>query len=240
MQHKFIVYFLFISSVTIPFNGHTQTQVSADEIKLLYKLDSISKASSVSSYFATVYFDAMENAVRFFASADDTARKNIRQMEKQFVNYFISSAEAFANRLAIPASWQAYYADTSASPLRHLLLGVNAHLNGDIWRALVSSFSLEEIKTLAPTYNSYYCGLLDIYEEVYREAFSRNRSLKLLHTASLGLDKWYGKILLRRWLKRQLRLATWYYSDPPRFQKKLKKLDGKMNRLNREITRHFR
>jgi len=240
MQYKYILYLLLISSVTIPFNGNAQDQISTDEIKLLHKLDSMSRTLAVSSYFATVYFDAMENAVRFFACADDTARKNIRQMEKQFVSYFISSAEAFANRSAISASWQAYYADTSASPVRHLLLGVNAHLNGDIWRALVSSFSLEEIKALAPVYNSYYCGLLDIYEEVYREAFSQSSSLKLLHTASLGLDKWYGKILLRRWLKRQLKLATWYYSDPSRFQKKSKRLDGKMNRLNRLVTRHFR
>lgn len=211
-----------------------------EEIKLLHKLDSISKAPSVSRYFADLYFTAMVNAIRFFACADDTARKNIRQMEMQFSNYFISSAEAYTNKSAVPASWQAYYADTSASPVRHLLLGVNAHLNGDIWRALVSSFSLDEIKKLAPTYNSYYCGLLEIYEDVYREAFSRSTSLKLLHVTSLGLDKWYGKILLRRWLKRQLKLATWYYSHPARFQKKLKKLDGKMNRLNRLVTRHFR
>jgi hypothetical protein len=211
-----------------------------EEIKLLHKLDSISKAPSVSRYFADIYFTAMVNAIRFFACTDDTARKNIRQMEMQFSNYFISSAEAYANKSSIRASWQAYYADTSASPVRHLLLGVNAHLNGDIWRALVSSFSLDEIKALAPTYNSYYCGLLVIYEDVYQEALSQSTSLKLLHTASLGLDKWYGKILLRRWLKRQLKLATWYYSNPARFQKKVKKLDGKMNRLNRLVTRHFR
>jgi hypothetical protein len=239
MQYKFIVYFFFINFLTFFSFQHAQSQASAGELKLLHKLDSISNASSVSCYFADVYFVTMENAIQFFANADNSAKKNIRLMELRFANYFFSSAEAYANKQEIPSSWQAYYADTSSSPVRHLLLGVNAHINGDIWKALVASFSLEEIKALKPTYNSYYSGLLDIYEDVYQTAYAESRLLKTVHTACFGLDKWYGKILLHRWINRQLKLACLYYSNPTRFREKQKSLDRKMDRMNRLVKRYF-
>lgn len=239
MRYKFIVHFIFINSLTVSSFQNSQAQVSAGELKLLHKLDSISNSPSVSSYFAEIYFATMVNAIRFFAGMDDSSKKNIRLMELEFANYFFSSADAYAGKQEIPSSWQAYYADTSASPVRHLLLGVNAHINGDIWKALITSFSLEEMKALKPTYDSYYSGLLRIYEDVYQTVFSGSAALRAVHIASFGLDKWYGKILLRRWIKRQMTLACLYYSNPPRFRKKQKQLLRKMDRMNRLVRKHF-
>ncbi|MCG2616700.1 DUF5995 family protein [Terrimonas sp. NA20] len=214
-------------------------QVSTEELRVLKKLDSISASTSRAAPFAELYFNTMINSLQFFKTAEDSSRACIRSLQAQFTRSFFAAADSFAAQKEIPASWKTYYEDSSASGIRHVLLGINAHINGDIWPALITSFSYRELISFRPLYFSYYQSLLGIYDQVYDEVFRGSRSLRLLHSASIGADKWYGKKLLYRWLKRQMKLACLYYSKPDRFSKKLEQLHRKMQRLNRAIIRHF-
>lgn len=239
MRYKQLLFVFFINSVTFLPARQLQAQVSAGELKLLHKLDSISASPNVSAYFADLYFVTMVNAIRFFENAHDTSRNEIRLMQAGFAQYFFAAADSFAQQKNSPSSWKNYYEDTSSSTLRHVLLGINAHINGDIWQVLAGSFSIEKLKEIKPLYYSYYRGLLDIYEQVYEAARDNSGTLRILHAASLGLDKWYGKKLLHRWLKRQMKLACLYHRDPGHFRKSLARLQRKMARLDKAIIRHF-
>jgi len=239
MRHRFILFIFFASFLAGLPSSAPQAQVSAGELKLLHKLDSISASPSVSAYFSDLYFVTMVNAIRFFEKAHDSSRYVIRCMQTGFAGFFFAAADSFVQQKSIPDAWQRYYADTTRTHLRHVLLGVNAHINGDIWQALARSFSYEELKKIRSLYFSYYHGLLDIYEDVYDAAYKINCSLRFAHAMSLGLDKWYGKKMLHRWLRRQMKIARLYYQSDKRFKKRLKKLGKRMRRIDEMIIHHF-
>lgn len=239
MRDRLIFFTLFASFLINLPSASLQAQVSAGELKLLHKLDSISASPSVSAYFADLYFVTMVNAIRFFEEVHDSSRLCIRRMQAGFAGYFFTAADSFAQQKNIPPEWQRYYADTSNTDLRHVLMGINAHINADVWQVLAQSFSYEELKRIRPMYFSYYHGLLEIYGEVYDAAYKVNGKLRFVHAVSLGLDKWYGKKLLRRWLKRQMDIACLFHHDQKKFQKKLKKLKRKVKRTDEAIRRHF-
>lgn len=220
-------------------SGNAGAQCDSKVVYVLGKLDSIRKSPSVSRHFANIYFETTIGAVDFFSTADTNVQSLIDRMEKKFAEYFFRSVYAHENNGAVPYEWKSYYSDEVAPMLRYILYGINAHINGDIWQALTSEFSLEEIRELKPWYFLYQKGLLKDYGRIYESALAASPKIKLLHTISLGLDKSYGKILLRRWRKRQMMLAELYFTDKPLFEKKLERLHRKMDRLNCLIRRHI-
>jgi len=224
-----IYIFLFWTLTSISCFSQTNDKV------LLYKLDSIKSSSSISSYFASIYFATTCKAIQFFSVYKEPARQAIQRLENSFANYFFRSAEACCNKNEIPVDWKDYYSSSSLSPVQYQLLGINAHINGDIWKALTTEFTLQEIIEIKKYYFDFYKGLEEIYTDFYHEAFSSNSKIRWLHFASLGLDRSFGQTMLLRWRKRQMQLAILYFTNPVRFDKRHKKLEEKMHRLNNMI-----
>jgi Family of unknown function (DUF5995) len=206
---------------------------------LLGRLDSIRNSPSVSRHFADIYFETTIHAVNFFSASDTRIQHLMSRMENRFADYFFRSVHAHENSLAMPDEWRAYYSDKDAPALRYILFGVNAHINGDIWQALTSEFSREELKELKPHYFLYYKELLKEYRMIYDEALKANPRIRLLHHLSFGLDELFGKLMLKRWRKRQIRLAELYFADKPLFEKELNKLHRKRNRLDHLIRKNI-
>jgi hypothetical protein len=146
--------------------------------------------------------------------------------------------QAHENNTNIPYEWKAYYADNTSSNLRYVLFGINAHINGDIWQALVTEFSLQEIRLLKPLYYSYRKKLAGDYNVIYEMAITSNTKIKWFHVLSFGLGKVYGRAMLHRWRKRQIKLAELFYTDKVLFQKKLDRLHRKTDRINNKIRRN--
>jgi hypothetical protein len=218
---------------------HVAAQPSPGEIALLHKLDSIKNSPSVSRHFASLYFRTTSKAVSFFINRSEQEKNFIQRLETKFAIFFFRSAEAYAKRVAIPAEWEAYFADSALSPLQYQLLGINAHINGDIWQALTAEFSLKEIQEGKRAYFEFQKGLKEEYKKFYDQAFSSNAKLRLLQSVTMGLDKTYGQLMMARWRKRQMELAELYYTDPDKFQKKLGKLHQKMEHINHMILQHL-
>ena len=215
------------------------SQVSDTEIVLLHQLDSVQKSPSVASHFAGIYFEVTVKAVEFYKKNDAPAREFIQRLESSFAVYFFRSAEAFAKGAVIPAVWQTYFTGMSFTPLQYQLLGINAHINGDIWQAMTKEFSLQELKDYKRYYFDFNRALIKEYEQVYRAGVTASNTINILHHASLGLDKEYGKMMLKRWRKRQMQLAILYFTDHEKFSKKLMILHQKMQHLNRMITTYL-
>jgi Family of unknown function (DUF5995) len=218
---------------------HASAQVTDRSLALLDRLDSVRQSHSVAKHFAGIYFETTKGAVHYFSKSDERVQQLIERLELQFASYFFRAAEAYLRKEILPRAWQAYYEDSSASSLRYILYGINAHINGDIWQALTTAFTAPEIEELKPWYFAYYRELQKEYEIVYSSALAQNKKLRLLHTLTIGLDKAYGKIMLKHWRNRQIRLAVLYYNDRVLFEKRLKKLQRKTGRLNRLIRKNI-
>jgi hypothetical protein len=202
---------------------------------ILHKLDSVHQTNSIARHFAGLYLETTQNAVDFFYTADEPARHFIQRLEVRFADYFFQSALAWQQKDTISSNWKIYYADTTLSSLQYSLLGANAHINGDIWKALTTEFSLEELREYKRYYFNYQKGLKKIYHSLYANAIDSSATVRLLHKITLGSDNWYGQIMLARWRKRQMNLAILYFTNRERFNKKLRKLHHKMTCINNLI-----
>ncbi len=214
-------------------------QPSFTEKKLLQELDSASRASAPAKYFASIYLTTTEKAIRYYAADTSAQKQLILRFEDRFAGLYFSSAGNFIHHQPVADAWKNYYRDSLMPPVKYMLYGINAHINGDIWQALQQSFSYDELKTVRPAYDGFYQGLLLEYNEFYRAAYRASRTIRHLHLLTLGADKLYGRLLLKRWRKRQMKLALTYYTDNNKFGYKLAKLKRKKERIDRLIGRHI-
>ncbi len=214
-------------------------QISETEISLLIKLDSIAQSKTISSHFAKLYRETTIEAINFFLNEDQQKKTFIQRLENSFASYFFNAAEAYNRGEKISSVWQTYYEKPDLKPLQYELLGINAHINGDIWQALVKEFSLQEIQENRKTFLQFQKGLAIIYRNFHETAKLKNRRIRMLNNFSLGLDQFYGRLMLKRWRNRQIRMAEWHFRKPEKLKHGLVKLDMKMNRINRLILRHL-
>lgn len=210
MPLKKLVFFLLLISQT---RQPVSTQVIQGDIALLQKLDSIKKSQSVARHFAELYFSTTAKAANYFLNRSKKENDFIQRFETRFAEFFFRSTEAHTERSPIPRKWKAYFADTALSPLQYKLLGINAHINGDIWKVLTVEFSLKEIEENRDSYFSFQKRLKDQYREFYDSSRKSSAKIRLLHMVTAGLDKLYGKMMLTRWRKRQLQMAFLYFNN---------------------------
>lgn len=207
-----------------------------NESDLVRKLDSLQKENSISKHFAKLYLKTTKNAIDFFSNESEPAKNFIRRLELRFAGYFFEAVNDYSNNGKVNTHWQHYFSDTGFSPLQYQLIGANAHINGDIWKAMVNEFTLQEIQVNKSHYFRYNAGLRLIYDDVYASARRSKFLVRLIDKLSFGISKWYGNLMLRRWRKRQVKLAVLYFTHPKKFERKLLKLKKKMKRLDHMIV----
>jgi len=225
--------------ICILFFSNAAPQVSDEEIRLLQQLDSTARSPSKARHFTRLYSETTAEAVLFFRKAGKKEKDFIRRLELSFAEYFFSAVEANQQGKDISAVWQMYFSDSYLKPLQYELLGINAHINGDIWQALITEFTLAEIRQNRRTYLRFQKGLNKIYNRFYSRANNTSQTTRMLGGVFIGFDRLYGKIMLLRWRKRQYRLATIWFTRPDEFNKKIRELDRKMNHINQLILRHL-
>lgn len=152
------------------------------------------------------------------APADPETKRLVRRFEAQFAQFFIDAAEDYKNSKTVTIiDWQAYFRDTMLLPIQYKLLGTNAHLNGRLFEALASTFTLEQMISLKKEFVIFKKSLNATYRLIYDEAGIHSRKSAFLKRFALGIDKLLGYVYLYKWRKRQMRLARYYLSKSPRF-----------------------
>lgn len=215
------------------------SQVRSSETALLQKLDSIRNSSCISRHFADLYFSTTKKAVEFSSNKPAAVKIFIERLETSFAALFFRSIDSFAKRSRIPGEWKNYFDHDSLSAIQYKLLGINAHINGDIWQALVTAFTLEEIENGKKSYFDFQQRLKKQYLEFYRQSLETDPRIRLLHSITGGFDKLYGQFMLKHWRKRQMKLAILYYKDKEKFNQELEKLHRKMDRINQLVLRNL-
>ena len=211
----------------------------ADSFREIKAVDSIAQTKSTASVFATLYSKTMLEIEEQLKQMDTSTIRQIRKLEINFAEYFLKACREFKDSSKAGKIWNAYFTTTNLSPVQLKLLGINAHINGDLWQALKDSFSETETISINKTVFLFHQSLLYIYKEVYGEAIAENKKIKTLHILSLGLSEKYGKHLLSKWRKRQLKLASLYYFNRNRFVKKRNSIERKKVRIDNLIIRRL-
>ena len=156
-----------------------------------------------------------------------------------FAEYFFRAVNAHTTSNEVPPEWKNYFNGNGLTPLQLKLIGTNAHINGDLWQALVNSFSLEEIKKLKPFYKNYNKKINKVFSDLFESAIGSDKRLRELHSITLGLDKIYGKVILRKWRNRQLRLAMFNFERQEKFGRLKKRTDRKREKIDRMIIKRL-
>ena len=203
-------------------------------IALAAKLDSITMCPGKEKHFSELYLLTTRLVDSYVESLPVKSKNLMKRMEESFAVYFFNAIESHNSGTQIPGIWENYF-NGDHSPLQLKLMGANAHINGDIWQALTNNFSLEEIKQLKPFYKNYNKSIRKVFDDLFMSAIRSDKRLHDLHLLTLGLDKVYGRMMLKRWRNRQLRLAILKFENPGRFDKKKKSIDKKRNKIDRMI-----
>jgi hypothetical protein len=207
----------------------------ATVFKEIQAVDSIALTKSTASFFAKLYSKTMVQIEEQLTEMDTATISQIRKLEINFSNYFLKACNKYKDSGHTDSAWKSYFETSGISPLQLKLLGINAHINGDLWRALRDSYSIYEIQNISKTVFLFHQSLLKIYNDVYHEAIAESWKVKTLDLLSLGLSEKYGKHLLRKWRKRQIKLATLYYFKQNRFEQKRKRTERKKTRIDNLI-----
>lgn len=229
----------FTGLIATVFSVSVLAQISNEEVVLLKKLDSIRNSNSIARHFASLYFNTTVKSVHYFLYQDEEQKRLIERFESGFADLFFKAAEAYHNHDTVPKEWKVYFADSTLSSLQYQLIGINAHINGDIWQALTDKFNPGELKKMKKSYAGFQRSLIRQFMEFYQESYSSSARVRILHFAAGGFDKIYGKMLLKKWRKRQYQLAFLFYSDKRRFAVQLERLNKKMNHINHLVIHNL-
>jgi hypothetical protein len=206
---------------------------------LIAKLDSIAISGSTASHFAELYLQTTIAADGYIQTLSPKAGQMMKRLEQGFAEFFFQAIDADKTGNELPGPWENYFSGNKLSLLQLKLMGANAHINGDIWQALTCRFSLEEIRKMEPVYKKYSKTINKVFSDLFESAIQSDKRLRNLHLLSLGLDKVYGKIMLKKWRNRQLKLAVFKFQHPEKFERLKKRISSKKKRIDRMIIKRL-
>jgi hypothetical protein len=188
---------------------------------LLYDLEALSRDNSISRYFAQLYYETTRSIGQQLRYADQQTVELTLRFQQRFAAYFLECRDH-----AHPGSaeWGSYYSTTALQPVQYALLGINAHINGDMWQALVDCFNEKELEDYERRLLDFQQAIRKVYTSFYRCATEENMMFRGLHIITAGLSKKAGEYYLYHCRLQQVKLALLYYRDRARFRKKLSRL----------------
>ena len=220
------------------FGPYLPAQDDEPEIRLAFKLDSLSNTNRLSRHFARLYTETVLLSLQHYQSAGSREREYLRRFETAFADLFFR-ADTSQGKDVGGEAWTAYYSDTSRSPLQYQLLGINAHINADLSAALIRSFTLEELHIFQNDFLRFQRGLRQQFHRFYKENIGVNPTTRLFGELPFGLARTWGQNMMGRWRKRQYRIAVTHYSAPEKSAKLLRKTARAKERTDRLILRYL-
>jgi len=200
--------------------------------RLLDSLAFIAHTQTPAKHFATLYYQAIEITNRYADKQPDSVKNFIFGFEALFAPVFSNSYKNYINKTPQVFYWQQYYADTNLNDLQYKFIGMAAHINGDMAVALAGRYGYDTLKKYRRPLIRFQKALNTFFDSIYITS-RRYKKLNRLHFITLGLDKAIGKAMVLHWRKKQVRLALLYYTNPPKYAAKRRRLEKKMLRLRK-------
>jgi hypothetical protein len=205
----------------------------------LLQIDSIAHTNTLASHFCKAYSKSMQNIETQIQNINSGAKAFIQKFETGFANYFLTPYYSFQNGNALTGSvWKCYYSSKNAKPWQLVLLGVNAHINGDFWHVLVDNFSEPEIRHYKKEMLTLQPSIVKVYDDVFDTIRSESSYLRFINFVTFGSAKKFGERVFYKWRKRSINLAIMYYQNPQKFKRKLVIVNRKKQNIDKQILSH--
>ncbi len=198
---------------------------------LLDTLHQIAATNTPAKYFAQLYYNAITATNTYAATKPDSVRNFIFGFESLFAPTFFTSYQNYIHHQPQVAGWQQYYADTSLNELQYYFMGMNAHINGDMWLALKDKYNYDTLKKYRMALLSFQKTLNGFFDSIYVTS-GKYKKIQRLHILTLGTDKMIGRQMILHWRKRQEQLALLFYSNPGKCTRKLRHVNKQMAHYN--------
>lgn len=203
------------------------------------KIDSIAHSAGAANFFAQAYTLSMQSVASQINSFDSASRHFIEKFEETFAAYFLQPYYAYhRGTLSDTSAWKFFYDHQELSYWQHVLMGVNTHINADIWRSLVDNFSEEEIRKNKKQFLSCRASIAITYSAFFDSLAAQSHYVQFISSFTAGLAPLLGKHVLYKWRRRSINLAILYYRNPKRFQKKLAIINRKKQRIDQLISKN--
>src|SRR5438045_857900 len=116
-------------------------------------------------------------------------------------------------------------------------MGVNAHINGEMWQAIVAACPKRDIDEHRKQYRRFEDAIAKVYSPVFDSILARNRYVRLVNSMTNGLAMVFGEKVLSKWRMRSVNLAILYYTNSAKFKRRLATLNRKKQKVDRLILR---
>src|ERR1051326_6051969 len=202
----------------------------------IQKVDSIAHTTGAANYFAGMYGKIMESIERKIEHRTEPEKLFIRKFELSFADYFLKAYYDEKDCFLSPFSeWKCLFSHPNIQSWQLLLLGVNAHVNIDMWQALVASFSEEEIMRNKRQFLSVQPAIAKVYRPFFDEIMNQSSYLKFINSFTGGVAKITGERLVYKWRKRNVRLAVLFYKNPEKFKRRAEIIRKKKQKIDEII-----
>jgi hypothetical protein len=166
-----------------------------------------SKELEAQKHFALLYVKTNEIMDQNLLDFDFQTAIFINRFSIPFMSYFIRACDSFQSHGKIPIAWQTYFSDTLSNPLLYWMLGMNAHICGDMPFALSATFTLEELKQYHRSFIKMNSTFDILIRNTIKQGVEMNVGIKKWHRRSLGLDAIIMKHKVHRWRRKAYKMA---------------------------------
>lgn len=155
---------------------------------LLDTLQQIAASNTPAKYFAQLYYNTIAATNTYAATKPDSVRDFIFGFESLFAPAFFNSFQNCINHLPQNYGWQQYYADTALTALQYHFIGMNAHINGDMWRCLKDKYGYDTLKK----YRRELLHFQKILNSVFDSIYATSHQYKKSGSCTCSLWEWIG------------------------------------------------
>ena len=194
------------------------------------ELKAVAAQESCWRFFGNLYYDTTNSINKQLEVLDDTTRELTLRFQQKFSEYFLDHC----NWNVCPSSNWYVYAKDSLHPLQYYLLGLNAHINGDMWQALTDCFSEDELEQYQQALLQFQSAITTVYDQYYSLSLTGNIFLRTIHFFSMGLSRKIGNRYIYKCRDLQVKLALLYFRDKNKFEQKLRKA-----KRRKRLTDHY-
>lgn len=221
---------------SVPALALSQFLQDAEKFKEAEKwIDSISTTTHTGNVFSAFYTLSMKNIRAQANSYQPGGKEFIEKFMHSFAIIFLSAWEQDQKNTLVKGSvWWNYFNHPNALTWQMVIAGVNAHINGDMWKALAFNFSEKELLLHKKEFLRLQKALQEVLNNFYSSLVAENNYMRKLTKFTRELPLFLANRILYKWRSRQMKLAVLYHTDRVKFDRLLSKVDKKKNR-NDEI-----
>ncbi len=234
---KYKVHKLF-TFICIFFCVHCNSQIFYNK-ELLDSLNHIKNSNTIAKHFASIYYEAIEIANKFMLPKKNNEIAFVVKFESKNVPYFFQSFQNFKNQLPQTKVWQYYYSHPNLNEMQYKFIGMNAHINGDMWFALINAHPCDSIIKHKKKLLQFQKVFNIFFDSLYTTTL-QYKKVKFLNFLTFGLGKYYGRKMVYQWRKNAVQMAVLWYRNPKKFKRFKKRMDNKMMRYNKFAIQYIK